>query len=278
MPNWVVNKLQVIGDNTENILKNHIKKEIHNTYTEDVFDFDTIYKMPDSLNMIEGGIQQEAITYYLTERLTKKPNEVILNKYITNSFDDAFHEKVYQRLVDKLLDVQDNVYQKGHNDEKDITLDDLYNMGQQYIDNYVKYGTFTWYRWRINNWGTKWNACDTTWDDKYSDTVWFNTAWSVPEPIVKKISEMYPNVKFRLDYAEEQVALMTGYVVYQAGECLEDIQYQEDSKEAYEKYFELWGEDEYYTYDESIGNYVYNDPYENQEGTEDNASDSNQLS
>lgn len=278
MPNWVVNKLQVIGANTKNILKNHIKQVIDGKCVEDVFDFNTIHRMPDSLNITEGGIQQEAITYYLTERLTKKPNEIILDKYITNLFDANYCEKVHQKVVDKLLDVQNNIYQKGRYGEKDITLDDLYNMGQQYMDNYIKYGAFTWYHWSIDNWGTKWNACDTTWNKQYPNEVWFNTAWSVPEPIVKKISEMYPNVQFRLDYAEEQVAFMTGYVIYKAGELIEDVQYETCSKEAYEKYFELWGEDEYYIYDESIDNYIYRDPYEESEGTEDNVNNDNQLS
>lgn len=35
---------------------------------------------------------------------------------------------------------------------------EMYQMGQTYVEDYQKYGYTTWYDWCIVNWGTKWNG------------------------------------------------------------------------------------------------------------------------
>ena len=49
-----------------------------------------------------------------------------------------------------------------------------------------------WYDWSIDNWGTKWNA-STEDVDEDDDRIYirFNTAWSPPIPIIKKLHEMF---------------------------------------------------------------------------------------
>lgn len=53
----------------------------------------------------------------------------------------------------------------------------------------------SWYAWRSQFWGTKWNAhgfreiyCD---DESYECV--FDTAWRCPEPIIAAIAERYPS-------------------------------------------------------------------------------------
>ena len=89
------------------------------------------------------------------------------------------------------------------------------NYGEKYIDNndpsrmsltHSKGNEwFHWYDWHVDYWGTKWGACEVTYDDDL-DIIYFQTAWSFPKPIVKKISEMLPgkNVVCEVEYEGEQ--------------------------------------------------------------------------
>jgi len=111
---------------------------------------------------------------------------------------------------------------------------------------------FDWYYWRIENWGTKWNASDTSICDKI---IYFNTAWSPSMPIIKELGKKYD---FIYEYAEEQAGLYAGKYEYING-----IQYGGDyeqfSKEAYELYFDLWGEDESFYFDKDENTYIYDE-------------------
>ena len=67
-----------------------------------------------------------------------------------------------------------------------------------------------WYEWRIGNWGTKWNA-DVQYEnfDQWESgdiSIDFNTAWSAPMPILKKLVEMYPKLTFNWRCYEESHA------------------------------------------------------------------------
>lgn len=53
---------------------------------------------------------------------------------------------------------------------------------------------FDWYRWRIDNWGTKWNACyASVWRDGDSCARFeFDTAWSPATPVFRKACRDVP--------------------------------------------------------------------------------------
>lgn len=79
---------------------------------------------------------------------------------------------------------------------------------------YGKQGDSYGYDWCIENWGTKWNACDaiSTWDeDRYGDRgidkseigYSFNTAWSpMSEDMLLRMEEMFPKLKFHYQFIE----------------------------------------------------------------------------
>lgn len=72
-------------------------------------------------------------------------------------------------------------------------------------ENIRLYGAEDWYKWRIDNWGTKWDARDT-WVEKLDDqnlNVRFSTAWSPPIDWFEKIIPMYPQLNFDLIFDEE---------------------------------------------------------------------------
>jgi Ferredoxin-like domain in Api92-like protein len=61
-----------------------------------------------------------------------------------------------------------------------------------------KYGAYDWYDWCLMNWGTKWSPSNVNIESNEDRiTMIFDTAWSFPEPIFQKLSEMFPSLYFR---------------------------------------------------------------------------------
>lgn len=61
----------------------------------------------------------------------------------------------------------------------------------------------------------------------------FLTAWSAPHPILEKLSEMYPDIKFEHEWADEDIGMNCGRYVYFDGERTEEY-YPENSRERIE--------------------------------------------
>ena len=61
-----------------------------------------------------------------------------------------------------------------------------------------------WYHWNIQNWGTKWDACNVEIDyaDESQIEISFDTAWSPPEPICARLREMFEEVNISWFYDE----------------------------------------------------------------------------
>jgi hypothetical protein len=65
---------------------------------------------------------------------------------------------------------------------------------------------YNWYNWNTFNWGTKWNANDTSVslaDDGQVLSIFFATAWSPPEPVTYALKDMFPKAKVRHAYRED---------------------------------------------------------------------------
>ena len=64
---------------------------------------------------------------------------------------------------------------------------DEWELGKAAWRNIRDFGAPTWYDWCISNWGTKWNAygySEDTIDYHDGDTLYFQTAWSAPHPVI----------------------------------------------------------------------------------------------
>lgn len=61
------------------------------------------------------------------------------------------------------------------------------------------------YNWCIENWGTKWNAYGVNLKEKDSWKMVFHlqTAWSIPEPILNKLFELFPEVEINYVCADD---------------------------------------------------------------------------
>ncbi len=78
--------------------------------------------------------------------------------------------------------------------------------GEEYIDGW---------RWTVQNWGTKWGDCDTTFSN-HGDSLefFYQTAWS--PATYTEISKMFPNLTFVIKYEEGGMCFL-GCEVYQNG-------------------------------------------------------------
>lgn len=79
------------------------------------------------------------------------------------------------------------------NDEahaKDDTVQDSYNHGG--------------YEWCCNNWGTKWGICHAEIVEETDKNMiyTFDTAWSPAIPVIRKMAEMFPELRFYYFYYE----------------------------------------------------------------------------
>ena len=76
---------------------------------------------------------------------------------------------------------------------------------ERMAENVRLYGAEDWYRWQIDNWGTKWDAKDTIVEqlDETNFNVRFNTAWSPPIDWFEKVIPMYPQLEIDLIFDEE---------------------------------------------------------------------------
>jgi hypothetical protein len=74
-------------------------------------------------------------------------------------------------------------------------------------------GQPNWHTWRLRNWGTKWNACYCSLVQEGESAIFhFSTAWSHPEPVIRKLSELFPLVTLDVRYTEQTES---GFGAYQ---------------------------------------------------------------
>ena len=64
-----------------------------------------------------------------------------------------------------------------------------------------------WYRWRVENWGTKWNVVDA---EIIDDGFIYETAWAASLPVIKKFSELFPKIKFNMTCSNEDAGQNCG--------------------------------------------------------------------
>lgn len=156
--------------------------------------------------------------------------------------------------------VQDDKYgMSGIDFQKIIPMPGGLWMGGINPDTRAKYGKDNWLDWSIANWGTKWNAFRFDDDDQYSDSkITFVTANNAPHPILKKLSEMYPDITMRHQWADDNVGYNCGERTYKGGQVLDEY-FPDYGKRAVDYACEVMGtkpEDHYLQLNEDGTEYV----------------------
>lgn len=232
MPNYIMNRLKMSGE------QSRIDELLASIKGEDtVIDFNKIIPMPAELDIEVGTHSDNGLKAY-------------------KEFID-----VYTALADNkdLLNIPKEKEDAFLKIRKDIDSNE-WELGRQAFRNELKYGFTDWYSWSIKNWGTKWDAWETAIID--DSTICFYTAWSRSMPVITKLAEMFPDIKFEYHWADEDIGVNVGFAEFENGEVVSDDFFNTQSKEAYELAAELWGLDlaeEGLTFDENNHTYEFHD-------------------
>ena len=220
MPNHVENRIEFSGDARQ--IKAMLESIKNDEYGIGTIDFNKIIPMSKSLN-VEAGSR--------TDRGLKAYKEFIDMYTFGRSAEDA--EKALENIpVDS-----ENAFLSQRTD----IVKEEWELGKTAWQNIRQYGAPTWYEWSVANWGTKWNAYGY---DKYTDysgckELTFETAWSAPHPIIKKLSELFSNISFKHQWADEDIGMNCGERSYLGGEITD--WFIPEGIQATEFALEIWG-------------------------------------
>lgn len=248
MPNHVMNIITLYGE-AEEIAE--LKKEYGMAENNAVLlDFNKVIPMPDGLNIEAGSETDHGIWLYL----------MAANPYDSWPEAEAWgYEKLspeaYVPLKARFPDGSENRYQReraeairndGEGNQKE-RVKRMLALGKQAAENMLHYGATTWYAWCIAHWGTKWNAYGgAEFDRQQSNQFRFLTAWSPPEPVIQKLSQLYPALLLKHQWADENIGWNLGERIYHNGEIKQEEFFVGGSQEAiqYAEALFGWGERE----------------------------------
>lgn len=223
MPNHVENYVSLNGD--EQKIREMLETIKNDDYGIGTIDFNKIIPMPESLN-IDSGTR--------TDRGLKAYKGFIEVYTFGKNAEDARESlkdipvKSEELFLEKRTDI----------DRKE------WELGKTAWQNMQDYGAPTWYEWCCNNWGTKWNAYGYSEGLDYSEDheLYMQTAWSAPHAIMQKLSEMFPDITFEHQWADEDIGYNCGRYTYSGGERIEEY-FPETRKEAIEFACKVWDYD-----------------------------------
>lgn len=191
MPNWVSNNVRIEGSRVD---LDALQKLVAGD--KSVFSFEKLIPTPPELACEHQAVCSHYILgqllFYLSDKDTKKVEQRDLD-FI------AKHMYIYEGLVDSAVTYANKI-------EPD-KIDSEYHKGKVYYERLQKYGAVNWYDFHLEHWGTKWNACDVSMQTG-GDILYyqFNTAWSVPFNIFKKLAELFPMLKITDWYSDEDIS------------------------------------------------------------------------
>ena len=198
MPNYVKNIVTVSEETMNKIKEKYFKMGI--------LSFEKIIPMPKRLHLIDGYITDASIYYTWSKKSEIERKEITK---ILKSYKVDFYANYWEKIKDckkrgGFSEIEK--FAKNYNPsdiEKELHINSLEELGDAYLENIKEYGCTTWYEWRIENWGTKWDVYDDFKSNK--TTMTFETAWSIPEPIFEKLSEEFPNEFIEVKFADEDI-------------------------------------------------------------------------
>lgn len=235
MPNYVSNNLTIRAPKDT---LNRIRELTNGLETEynTVFDFNRIIPMPEELNVVSGGYDDEFVQCYI-QSLPKNEAEAIIEKLKQTEcfYYGDYYKKFFAHEREIDADLRKRMEEEAQKSFPFVKEKTIIGVGKQYVDNVLNYGAADWYDWCNENWGTKWNSVDAR-VEEWKDTIdyYFETAWSPCEPVIIALAKMFPDAKIHYSYYEPGCCFC-GQMEYENGV----IVYSMDGE-----YYEKWKDDD----------------------------------
>lgn len=272
MPNYVINSIKMDGPEKDiqaicDLLRNK------DSQSDEQIDFNNVVPMPKSMDLVSGGFDRQYVGVYvkslsvkerddLAQKLESVPTSFYKNYF--NKYKDAFLKDISVAELSRMAD-------RFKEDYKSINPSSIEEVGKTYVDNIINYGADTWYDWCCKNWGTKWGAMSSCIEN---NLLAFDTAYSAALPITVKLSEMFPDVTFTHEYADEDIGCNCGRYIFKDGKKVVSFLPEKLSNEAVVFACGVWDYDpeEYGVYEvDSVDDVI-------QEATTQSLSQDNDLS
>jgi hypothetical protein len=261
MPNWVKNKLVIEGEGNEKIAESLLTKNAGQGGVN--FDFNKIIPMLKELDIIRGGVSDECVALYLTS-VNPDAEYYGREKMPRGQFEQSVEKirragkikSAYDIMVpiETIAEYEKFLIGRALGGGTALTKETALAYGGQAVGNVLKYGHMDWHDWSVANWGCKWNARNT---EVYGNEMYFETPWADVKNLIAKLSEQYPDNSFHYDFAEEEAGIYAGSFLFEGGQETGGGYFGELSQESYEKYFELWGGEDDFKFNERTGTYEY---------------------
>lgn len=218
MPNHVMTDIELIGSEKDILaLREFVKSE------SNPFDFNKVVQMPKELE----DTRSPMIIISQEEYDKQEKENALLKEKIAKGLELTQDE---QRKIDFGL-------------SRCLTAE----LSAEYI---LKFGTDNWYDWNNINFGTKWNSYDHYCMESGTETQFgFQTAWSHPFPIIKKLSNLFPKVTINVKYADEDFGYNVGEYTIKGGKVKKENFPDGGTKEAYNLALDVQGGEDSYLYD-----------------------------
>jgi len=220
MPNHVINQLsfKATKDVATKILTAIAQRTESGEIKLGTIDFNRIIPMPQELDIEASSTTFQAAEVYLT---LLNPEADWLGKKEEKMLKEDFDRLLATINRDHIFTKHTGTIQPDMLTERNLgkPVEEMIDRGKIAVENVQKFGHSTWYEWRTDpdNWNTKWNAYDCETDRADEGILRFQTAWSAPHPVIRKLSEMYPEVHFIHEWADEDIGYNCGKAEYQKG-------------------------------------------------------------
>jgi len=165
------------------------------------------------------------------ESFAPMPDEL----HYTSPMQKVISNEDYERVI---LDYRTRMHRGELTEEDNIPIS--YDLQKRLV---LDYGYDNWYDWAINNWGCRGNAQYT--EIISDDTFSFYTANATPHIAMVKMSMKYPDIKFIIKYADEDMGYNVGEYTLLNGETIRTNIHRVFNKDSFLMAYELFKDDYY---------------------------------
>jgi len=172
------------------------------------FDCNQIIPMPESLEGTSAG-PCEQTHEALFGQITDATHFTEDHDYVSDALIGEYRFENIRALNHYVT--RFNIIRSDMSDEARISqVRACEEQAKRYEYNIQTYGCRTWYDWAIENWGTKWGAYDVCVPEIkplskagcIRASIRFDSAWGPPEPVIRRMIEMFPKCRVTLRYWE----------------------------------------------------------------------------